>query len=319
MADNAPTDDAPTDDAEENPGTTRNVQHGRAGRLIQARDIHGDIRLDDGRRRGWLVSVAVLGTAVVVAVMIIAWPHHDNTASGTSEAPSDLRVTADLSYDDQPPWGYVSGSSEFPGADLVSRLAKPNAASDTTVARDLRRTDAAKLGNQIIRLHFQGPRDHAVRITDIRPVIRSKRPPLNGSIVWALPQGEEESSEVQLYLDDQFPVLQGTKVGAAGRYFPTGPFFPSKTINLSRGETHEVVVTSIAHKHSYEYELVVVYQSSTGIQQQVVTDGGRPFRVSGIACTGADIASYHAAYLLRGDFSLRAERNPGHLDAIPGC
>ncbi|MFD1044335.1 hypothetical protein ACFQ1S_01360 [Kibdelosporangium lantanae] len=237
------------------------------------------------------------------------------------QAPSDLRVTADLSANDMGPWGYVSGSPDFPGAENVAKLAHPGAAEDDTIKRDIRTTaGAASLKHQLIRLHLEGPLGQEVAVTDIRPVIHTKQAPLNGSLVWAPPQGEENSSEVLLNLDDPFAVVRTSVYEESRRQrVPTAPFFPAHTIKLSDGETHEVVVTANATGYSYEYELAVVYQSGTEIKQVLVNDAGHTFRVSGIACIETHIASYRSAYELVGDFSVVRNPHPDHFDIRPDC
>lgn len=94
---------------------------------------------------------------------------------------------------------------------------------------------------------------------------------------------------------------------------PTGPYFPGHTVHLAPGETHEVVVTAVAEVRAYEYELVVVHQSETGTGEVVVNDDGRPFRISGLACTAPGFASYRAAYQLVTGFAIAPVPDPSRL------
>jgi hypothetical protein len=298
--------------------STRNAQHGTADNVVQARDIHGDVHVTGRNNREWLVPAAVVIASVLVGVLIVVLPGRGPASGG--QAPAELRVTTDLSANDVGPWGYVSGSSDFPSAKIVERLSHPMAATDTAIKRDVRTTGAASLQHQLIRLHLEGPKEGEVTVTDIRPVIRTKQAPLNGSLVWAPPQGEENSSEVLLELDDAFPVVQASAYDQSHRQrVPTGPFFPANTIKLSDGETHEVIITAETAEYSYEYELAVIYQSGAEIKQVIVNDAGRTFRVSGMSCSGAHIASYRSAYVLVGDFSVVAEQHPDHFDVRPHC
>ncbi|NKE62880.1 hypothetical protein FXN61_41625 [Lentzea sp. PSKA42] len=309
-------------DTSEKSGSTRNTQRGTADQVIQAGDVHGDLNVGTSTLRAWLLPAGIVITAVFVGAAIVAVPGMGKNTTGDigGQAPSELRVTADLSSNDMGPWGYVSESPDFPGADLVKRLSRPMAAADRAIARDVRLSGAASLRQQVIRLHLEGPKDRAITVTDIRPVIRDTRPPLNGSLVWAPPQGPELSSEVLLKLDDPFPVVQSSVEDATGRRrVPAGPFFPAHTIKLNDGETHEVVVTASADVHSYDYELAVIYQSGANVKEVRVNDSGRDFRISGMACGGPHIASYRAAYVLTGDFSVVPEPNPGHISVLSDC
>ncbi|EWM19766.1 hypothetical protein [Kutzneria sp. 744] len=303
MSDHGPMDDT-------DPTSLQNILNGRADQVVQSGEIHGGVHVWSGAGPRWLALVAVLAVAGLVSVVIIAWPRASPTAA--SPAPADLRVSADLSYNDQPPWGYVSASPTFPGPTLITKVENTNISMDDSVAAALRHTDAAKLKTQTIRLHLEGPRDHPVRITDIKPVVVSRKPPLSGSLVWAKPQGGEESTEAAVYLDDQFPILQATKPVADG-FVPAGPLFPAKTINLNPGETSEVVVTALADKGSYEYKFAVVYESGDTLSTQVVDNNGQPFRVSGLNCGPTRLASYGAAYLYEGKLGLTPADDPQHL------
>ncbi|HEX5406846.1 MAG TPA: hypothetical protein VFX16_31615 [Pseudonocardiaceae bacterium] len=310
-------DHGSTDDTGRDPATTRNTLSGAAGQVVQSGEINGDVHLWSGAGPRLVALVALVAVAGLASVAIIAWPRATPTAGlpNPADFPADLRVSADLSYNDEPPWGYVSASPTFPGPALISKIEHTNVSMDDSVAAALRHTDAAMLDTQTIRLHLEGPRDHPVRITDIKPVIVSKQPPLSGSLVWAQPQGTENSAEVQVYLDDPFPVLQTTKLGQR-TLVPTGPLFPAKTINLNPGETSEVVVTALARKYSYEYKFAVVYESGNTLKTHVVDNNGQPFRLSGPNCEAHQVWSYHAAYVLSGDFSLQPAAHPQHMPGV---
>lgn len=303
-------------DAGDESGSTWNTQRGAADQMIQIRDVRGNLNVGSSSSRAWLLPAGIVITAVLVGAAIVAVPGMARNTPGDvgGQAPSELLVTADLSSNDRGPWGYVSESPDFPGADLVEKLSRPGAAADPLIAREVRLSDAASLREQVIRLHLEGPRNQAITVTDIRPVIRDTGPPPNGSLVEASPQGPELSSEVLLNLDDPFPVVRSSvKVGTEGQRVPAGPYFPEHTIKLNDGETHEVVVTVSAEVHSYEYELAVIYQSGVEVKEVRVNDSGRHFRISGVACTGPHVASYRAAYRVTGGFSVVAEPNPSHL------
>ena len=305
---------------DEKSGSTSNTQQGTAKQVIQTGVVEGDLNVSSGSPRTWLVPAGIVIAAVLVGAAIVAVPGMTRDTGGTGQAPSELRVTADLSANDVGPWGYVSDSPDFPDADLVERLSRPMAGTDPAIARDVRLSRAASLQHQLIRLHLEGPKGREVTVTDIRPVIRQTRPPLNGSLVWAPPEGNEPSSEVLLKLDDPFPVVQSSVESADGRRrVPTGPFFPAHTIKLNDGETHEVVLTVSADDQSYEYELAVIYQSGADVKEVRVDGGGRSFQISGFACSEPDIASYRAVYRTIGDFSIVPHANPSHFSLVGSC
>ncbi|MET9225814.1 hypothetical protein [Lentzea sp. NPDC003310] len=310
-------------DADEQPTSTRNTHHGTARHVIQANVVRGDINLGANPPRAWLLPAAIVIAAVLVGAAIVAVPGDGQRTSADAavQAPSELLVTADLSANDMGPWGYVSESPDFPGAELIRRMARPMAGVDPAIARDVRLSPGAvSVQHQLIRLHLEGPKGREVRVTDIRPVIRATRPPLSGSLVSSPPQGAEPSSEVLLKLDDPFPVVQSSVEDEEKRHrVPTGPFFPAHTIKLNDGETHEVVLTVSTERHSYEYDLAVSYQSGAEIKEVRVNDGGQSFRISGFACSGPNTASYASVHQSTGDFSMPSVPDPGHFSSIPDC
>lgn len=294
-------------------GATRNEQRGAADHVLQARDIHGDVHMHGGRR-AWLLAAAVLGLALVVAAVIVAWPSTSPhaqagpppTTDSLDLAPADLRVTADLSANDTTgPWAYVSDSPTFPGPELLAELSRPRAAVNPQLAARVRTAPGAfAVHTQIIRLQLEGPRDHSVRVTDIRPVIRTTRPVPRGSLLAASSQGSETSAQVLILLDDPFPTPREAVENSDGSLRPGGPYFPAHTINLDSGETSDVVIHTRAGKQAYEYDLVVVYQVGDQLHQMVVNDHGQPFRISGALCPGPGVG-YQADYELADDFSLQ--------------
>ncbi|MET8847930.1 hypothetical protein [Amycolatopsis sp. NPDC004625] len=279
--------------------------------MLQTHTVNGDVYV--GRRRlrpRWLL----VGAAVVLlaGTGAVVWLR--------PSGPAELRVTADLSANDAGPWGYASEDPGFPGPELAARLARPGAGTDGAVAHDVRVSGAASLEQQVVRLHLEGPRSGQVVVTDIRPVIRKRVPPLGGGLVWSPSQGSEDSAQTLLELDDRFPVLQAVVRDPGGnRNFPAGPYFPAHTIKLTDGETGEVVVTASAAKGAYDYDLAVFSQSGTEIKQTIVDDGGKPFRVTGFACSGPHEAAYHVVYFADGDFSLPRDPHPERFGTLPYC
>lgn len=306
-------------------GAARNVQRGRADTVVQARDIHGDVHLGLGRRT-LLWAGGLLGAAVLAASVVVSWPDRSDppdrpAPAGTPQsagpsptsttppvAPPALRVTADLSANDEGPWGYVADSPTFPGADLLAALAQPRAPTNPALAAQVRTAPGAYAARrQVIRLHLEGPADHAARVTAIRPVVHTVRPVPRGTLLSASAQGTgaEESAQVMVVLDDPFPAPREVLRGDEGVPYPGEPYFPAHTINLTDGGTSEVVVLTTAVERAYEYDLVVVYQVGDELRETVVDDDGEPFRISGEACSDPGTFAYDAVYTLAGEFSLQ--------------
>jgi hypothetical protein len=312
---------APSDPADGGGSSSRNVQWGNTDQVVQARDIHGDVHIGRRPPRLWPWLAGGLVVALTATGVVWLWPSGSTAGDRPDQAPSALRVTADLSANDHAPWGYASEDPGFPDTGLAARLSRPMAVTeDQALALDVRLTGAASLEHQVIRLHLEGPRAGQVVVTDIRLVIRKKTPPLNGGLVRVPPQGAEDSAQTLLDLDDRFPVLQeAVQDKSTNRNYPAGPYFPSHTIKLTDGETSEVVVTALASKSAYDYVLAVVYQVGTEIRQTIIDNAGKPFRVTGFSCAGSQVASYRTAYELKSDFSVSPEPDPQHLDVSPGC
>ncbi|EOD64899.1 hypothetical protein [Amycolatopsis vancoresmycina] len=294
-----------------NSSPANNVE-GNAAQILQARDITGDVYVGKRpmRPRWWLIGGLVVLLAAGTGAVVWLQP----------SGPAGLRVTADLSANDAGPWGYASEDPGFPGPELAARLARPGAVTDSALAHDVRVSGGASLLHQVIRLHLEGPRTGQVVVTDIRAVIRKRRPPLSGSLVWSPPQGAEDSAQTLLELDDRFPVLQSAvRDDVHDRNIPAGPYFPTHTIKLTGGETSEVIVTASAAKGAYEYALAVFSQSGTEIKQTIVDDGGEPFRVSGFPCSGRGQAAYRTLYFGQADTTVSRQPDPQHFDGVSEC
>lgn len=277
-------------------GANSNELTGAAGNVVQGRDFHGDIHFHRG---SWLWPVAFVVACLVVAGVIVFWPDGDDGDGG-------LRVSVDLTVGEPPPWAFAAATTDFPGAALAERLARPYSPREPGLQDALRAAGGVSVERQTVRLHLVGPDDGSVRVVDIRPVVRKTAAPVDGVLVHVPGQGVETSANLHLYLDDDVPVLQDTAEGDQGERVPAGPFFPGSTINLAAGETQEVVLTVFAHNRGYEYELAVEYQAGTDTHVVTVDDGGRPLRVTGLACASPDIAAYDTMYdLVPADFSIQ--------------
>ncbi|GAB1511636.1 hypothetical protein [Actinophytocola sp. KF-1] len=270
-------------------GETRNEAKDVSGNVVQGRDFHGDIHFG-GRPRGWLWPAVFLAVCVLVAGAVFLWPEKEGAG---------LRVSV-VPVRELPPWEFASSSPDYPGAALAAKLARPYSVKDLGLQGELRAAGGLPVEHQTVRLHLVGPDDGAVRVVDIRPVIRGTGAPVDGVLVYGRGQGAETSSSLHLYLDDDVPVVQGTTEDDMGRRVPAGPFFPGTTINLANGETHEVVMTTFAHDKSYEYVLEVEYQAGTETRRLTVDDGGKPLRVTGLSCAAPGLASYGRVYDLVG-------------------
>ncbi|HUQ54929.1 hypothetical protein [Lentzea sp.] len=287
-----------------------------SGTVLQVRDIHGNVHLgNDNRAALWAYGSAVMAVFLLLVALVVLAPEKPGPSpaeptqaaagqSGSAQPtttrvgtpPQELRVTADLSVNDRGPWAYVSDSPDFPDPELRAELSKPRGLTQPALIKRVRTTPGAFPEKEhLIRLHLEGPADHAVRVIDIRPVIRNKRDVPRGTSVATGTQGEESSTEVLLLLDEPFPVMRES-VGLPAERQPGGPYFPGHTINLANGETSEVVITARAYKHAYEYDLVVAYQIGDQIKEMLVNDGGQPFRVSGRLCIADGRYPYDSRY-----------------------
>ncbi|ONI81963.1 hypothetical protein ALI22I_37930 [Saccharothrix sp. ALI-22-I] len=300
----------------------------RRGTAVQAgRDA--TVTINDNRAAMWAYSGGVMAVFALLLALIMWVPdkhglsrsgpveptHAAAGQSGSTQSttttttvgtpPQEFRVTADLSVNDRGPWAYVSDSPDFPDPELRAELSKPKGLTQPALIKRVRTTPGAFPDREhLIRLHLEGPVDHAVRVVDIRPVIRSQRDVPRGTRVAAGTQGVEDSVEVLLLLDEPFPVMRESVKLPAGTQ-PGGPYFPDHTINLANGETSEVVITARAYKHAYEYDLLVAYQVGDQIKEMLVNDGGQPFRVSGRLCIANGRYPYDSRYGMGSNYELQ--------------
>jgi hypothetical protein len=148
-----------------------------------------------------------------------------------------------------------------------------------------------------IKLVLEGNRDQPIRILDMVP-LKTCRDPYTGTLVYSPSAGADSTVRVGLDLDQPVTVARSLHEGQWG-----GPYFQEKTVSLTRGEQQAFEITAQTIRYACEFTLQFTVLDGSQTITQVVSDHGKPFRVSAIvsdSAAGALAFSRYAALYVGG-------------------
>ncbi len=162
----------------------------------------------------------------------------------------------------------------------------------------VRRHKGAQVGYQYITVVIQGLRNRSVRIIDVRPRILSAGPVFKGTCIQVPTAGDAGTYNIKADLDHLRPGY-GTK-NRSGTFL-------GKSIELAANDRVTVQLSTLAHNHSYEYDVEIIYDYGDNSELQesyAKQSNGDAFRVTGPA------KKYKVSYTEPGlTNSYRASRN----------
>ncbi len=183
---------------------------------------------------------------------------------------------------------------DLTGTDLqamnaASRSSVPGAYDDWVRAHG-----GAADGYVNIKLILEGNRDQPIRILDMRP-LKTCRDPYTGTLVYSPSAGADDTVRVGMDLDQPVTVARALQSGEWG-----GPYFQQKTVSLTRGEQQAFEITALTNRYYCEFTLQFTVLDGSQTITQVVSDHGKPFRVSAVAVAAGAVAFSRFAALYVG-------------------
>ncbi|HEU5159083.1 MAG TPA: hypothetical protein VFU43_18955 [Streptosporangiaceae bacterium] len=252
----------------------------------------------------WLGGVAVGAAATVITSVLVGIPAQliDVPAAQDKLRPDpDLRIISEIVYlNDEGRPKVVPGDYQ-PPEDLRQMMSVPEGVVDERVHLRLLDAGAAFLHKLTVRLILEGRRSQGIRILGIRPVILQRTEPLDGTLFGFWSQGEEPALDMIADVDEHNPIAREMNA----EYQPAAPYFERHTIWLADRKQQTVVFRTMTSRHYVVFRLQIDYLLGTQRKRQLIGNGGRPFRITGLHCAGRKgFVSYKHAYTFDGSFRL---------------
>lgn len=273
----------------------------------------------------WIGGIALTAAAGLLLQLFTGvfgqWWSVSATADELRPGPDIFASAETIDLDDEGRSTAMAGDFQ-PDASLRGLLAQPGAAASPQFRDRLRANGGVNVDTLSIRLVVQGKRNQQVRIVGISPDSLHRAAPLAGTIFNVPPQAGAPTMRMIFNLDEVNPVARnvGSDETSGQGTKDTGAFFGDTTITLHDGE-QEVIVIRATTAHFYAtFNLKIDYLVGTTKKSVIVTNHGRPFRVTGEHCGATPgTLDYQRSFTLQGDFSLTPDSNPHHIPTEPAC
>ncbi len=221
----------------------------------------------------WLAGAVAAGLAAIIGTVVTAlWSDALDARRDLAGEPP-IRVVVETGIGDG-----VDGATAEPIIDGPDRFLLLRGFSWEQWDDLVRRRGMAPIEFQNLTILLQGKRDETIRIIDVRPHILSVGPVFDGTCVTLPTQGQADVFPVHADLDHLSPGTPGE---------PRSTYL-EKSIDLKKEERATVEFGVVARKHSYTWEVEIVYDYGDEPHFQhmyVKNTGGVPFRVTGPAKT----------------------------------
>lgn len=200
--------------------------------------------------QGWSDRASTSGPAVMVS----------QVATYRSDA-----VGASVAF----PRDTVFGDSALTDLNAVRQTNSGSAGSDTSW---LEERGGVAVGSVFIQMVVTGNRSTPVRVMNVE-VVPECGPPLDGLLFLDPPAGADLSVRLWFDLDEQHPTAMDASADDADPL----PYFPDRTISLSRGEEQVLLVEArTTQKYcSFSLRLTVLDEGATQQQEVALPDGSR--------------------------------------------
>jgi hypothetical protein len=238
----------------------------------------------------------------------------------------DIIVHESLYYPDGSgvPEPTVAAGGFHASDELARTLSRSGAVSSAPVLRQIQAAHGVDVQSVFIRVVLQGNSNEQVQILNVKPVQLQRSAPLNGTLFEIGPQGAV--SNIQMGFDLDQPLPQALNV--TGSEFPVmtrEPYFEEHSISLGKGGTAVVVIEATTQCYGASFKLAVSYLVGNASRQFIISNGGGPFRVTGIRYSRNGTMSYRQIFALQGNFSaiqpdqqqLSAYRRPKGAEECP--
>jgi hypothetical protein len=272
----------------------RNDRFQNSGEIVQSRDVHGDLTINSNRNAGRFVAIGgVLALVGALTTWIVLRPHEQGTPQAaplSSTAPSTqdaIRLAGEVRIDESA-FDKVIPSGDLKYEDVVGNVVERRPTTKTPKSEWLAAHGAVGVDEARWNFGLDGLLDHAVQITEVRPVDLECGEPLGGTYLSDPAQGSL-TEYLTVDFDEREPrfLISAPEAGQ-----PPVPLFDRK-VNLTKGATQSFVLIARSTKQHCRFRVGFEY-TANGVQQQfVVDDNGKPFEVTGKASPD----KYAAAYL----------------------
>jgi hypothetical protein len=283
--------------------------------------------------RAWFAGVL----AAVIAATSPAWgPALVGGVKGlfVSDSPGPaLTVTAEPTVLDDQGYTMATPDGALPSPQLLHLMTQDSVAASAAFLSAVRAIGGADVDDLSIELIVNGNIPQGVRILDIRPVHLQRTKPLGGVLFYTPSQAGNATLRMMFDLDEPVPiarnigdppcrqVTQGDTTQCVvtsdpyprqplaadagdGPVYPGSRFFDNETIHLADHEQQVLNIRAQVTQSFAAFDLEIDYivgNASDNIHQLVVSDHGRPFRVTGMPLGAKPgTVSYQAAYAVNG-------------------
>jgi hypothetical protein len=264
------------------------------------------------RSTQWIMGVAGGAVATIIVSVLSGIPAQlFDTAKvkDTLRTGPDLSVTADIVYlDDQGRSMALPGDFQ-PDGQLRQMMAQPQSAVSEQITTKLREAGGADVGDLTARVIVQGRRNQQIRIVNVRPLLLTRTTPLEGTLFYVPPQSGGATLRMMFNLDEPTPIAH--EIVWNGIPKPGQPFFENTTISLNDGEQQVLMIRAEAEQHYVAFNLEIDYRIGDSEKTMVVSDHGRPFRITGEHYGPTrDVLSYQRVFSLTNELSYCPIINP---------
>jgi hypothetical protein len=332
--------------------TRRRHSNGKAQKAERTEQVASSTTAQDqpGRKhpiRTWLAGLL----AAIIATTSPVWgPAAYGGIKGALSSGSSaqaLTVIAEPTVLDDQGYTMATPDGALPGPQMRRLMTRESVATSPAFLSAVQALGGADVDNLSIQLVVTGNSTQGVRILDIRPVNLQRTKPLDGTLFNIPSQAGNATLRMMFDLDEPVPIArtadrsppwptkeQGDGVQCAPTadtcpswfddadsglaVYPGGRFFDNETISLADHEQQVLNIRTEVEKSFATFDLEIDYivgGASGDIQKRIVSDHGKPFRVTGISL-GAKSGtwSYQAAYTVNGgNYSLCPVPDPQHI------
>lgn len=234
------------------------------------------------------VAALIVAGAGAVAVNMIDVPHAEDAVrdrslpalAGSLAQGDALQITLGQMKDVTGRWSVVFPRSASTAA-TPFMVEQPYESLDTyaVIAKELA-AGAYAVDGMTIHVTIEGKRNEAINITNVRPVVVRREPPIDGPSIYMGTEGGGYTDNLSFDLDSPQPVAQEIHYPD-----PIQPFFDHKRITLKNGETDSLVLDLSAVKAAYSFVIAVDYEVGGKQLSQTLDMNGQPFRVTPSLCS----------------------------------
>ncbi|PPK66689.1 hypothetical protein V5P93_004726 [Actinokineospora auranticolor] len=240
------------------------------GLVVQARSATVENTHHHYSRPRWAVFAAVAVVLVAAGVWFAV-----EVDSGPEERGDPISLVGAAA---------VVGDREYARPDRLGTGPEYESLLDTTADAYRPPSDSGfvPVGTTTVSFLLRGNRSTPVQVTDVRPEISERRPPLTGTLlVYPPPSSEKPAIELSANLDDPRLIVRNPLK-------PDTAWFTDHHVELAKDETQQFSVTFFGRLASYSFRIAVDYVDGDGNPGRLTVSAaaGSPFQVTGKPADG---------------------------------